>query len=360
MTLPWLILVIVSSAVGSLLLFALLMHKENRACNRLFAGVIFIGLINQYLYALKGQGLMFEYPMLIRLRVPLQFIAMALFYLYVRTATGVPLGWNRRTLVHFLPFLLYMLWYPAPLFWPALIEDGPLHWRSQWLIVFLLQSVCAGYFVACFMRMRDFERELRDFVSQPRELTVRWLKLLLTAIFILWSLHTLELVLFFDVRVLLAWRIAGTAILCILAAFALHYSPVFAETQSAGIDDPKKLPHETLEKYRQELLELFHTERPYLNAQLKLSDLADRLRLKPYQVSQVLNRGLDTNFYDFVNRHRVEEAKNRLENPAFDHLSIEGIGAESGFNSKSSFAVAFKKWAGQTPSAVRTRRNAKA
>ena len=54
-------------------------------------------------------------------------------------------------------------------------------------------------------------------------------------------------------------------------------------------------------------------------------------------------------FYDYINQFRVEEVKERLRNPEFKHYSIESIGLDSGFNSKSSFFSIFKKHTSLTP-----------
>jgi len=51
----------------------------------------------------------------------------------------------------------------------------------------------------------------------------------------------------------------------------------------------------------------------------------------------------EENFYQFVNRYRIEESKKLLLNPDMNHLSLVGIGYEVGFNSKTVFNTTFKK-----------------
>jgi len=53
---------------------------------------------------------------------------------------------------------------------------------------------------------------------------------------------------------------------------------------------------------------------------------------------------------DFVNSYRVEEFKARAVDPANSNFSILAIALDAGFNSKSSFNQAFKKFTGKTPS----------
>ena len=59
------------------------------------------------------------------------------------------------------------------------------------------------------------------------------------------------------------------------------------------------------------------------------------------------------NFYDFINNYRINFAKNLLNNPADDKMTVLEILYEAGFNSKSAFNVAFKKETGVTPSQFR-------
>ena len=67
------------------------------------------------------------------------------------------------------------------------------------------------------------------------------------------------------------------------------------------------------------------SNRPYLNPELRLSDLANALELSPHHLSLILNNGVKKNFYEFINYYRVLEVKRRLEDPLFEHFTILGI-----------------------------------
>lgn len=92
-------------------------------------------------------------------------------------------------------------------------------------------------------------------------------------------------------------------------------------------------------------------ENYHLREDASLSGLARELDIAPNYLSQSINSQLKQNFNEFINVHRVEEAKKRLLDTAYQHLSIEGIGNSVGFRSKSAFYTAFKKQAGATPAA---------
>lgn len=87
----------------------------------------------------------------------------------------------------------------------------------------------------------------------------------------------------------------------------------------------------------------------FKNPSLKLNDLAKEINVSGHQLSQVLNESIQKNFTLFVNEYRVNEACNLLMQPS--NFTIEAIGEEVGFNSKSTFFASFKKIKGITPSA---------
>lgn len=97
------------------------------------------------------------------------------------------------------------------------------------------------------------------------------------------------------------------------------------------------------------------TERPYLNPDLNLPQLAKDLDIPSHQLSQVINKNIGLNFFDFINSYRVEEIKAKIANPEYNKFSLLGIAFESGFNSKSAFNRVFKNLSGETPTQYKKR-----
>lgn len=90
-------------------------------------------------------------------------------------------------------------------------------------------------------------------------------------------------------------------------------------------------------------------DRVYLNPLLNLTLLSEHTSLPPKNISAVLNQHLNTSFNEFVNNYRIETFKEKLSDPAFEHLTIMGLALECGFNSLPTFQRAFKNKVGMSP-----------
>jgi YesN/AraC family two-component response regulator len=99
------------------------------------------------------------------------------------------------------------------------------------------------------------------------------------------------------------------------------------------------------------LQRIMEEQEPYLNSNLRITDLARKLSLNGPQLSEFINRHLSTNFNCYINDFRVEKAKQLLTDEP--HMDITNIAYDSGFNSISSFNAAFKKKTNMTPGRFR-------
>ena len=105
-----------------------------------------------------------------------------------------------------------------------------------------------------------------------------------------------------------------------------------------------------VEAYRQTLLEYMTAQEPYLNAELTLNKLSQDTAIPQHYLSQVINQEFGKNFFDFINTYRIDKAKCLMNEGAAQQLTLEAIGAQSGFGSPAAFYRAFKKHTGVTPS----------
>ncbi|MDW3648346.1 MAG: AraC family transcriptional regulator [Bacteroidia bacterium] len=94
-------------------------------------------------------------------------------------------------------------------------------------------------------------------------------------------------------------------------------------------------------------------EKLFLQNDLKLIDLANRLTISPHHLSQVINEHHGKSFNQYVNEYRIREAQALLSKPENREEHIIQIAYQVGFNNKSTFNQAFKKVLGLTPSQYR-------
>ena len=97
-------------------------------------------------------------------------------------------------------------------------------------------------------------------------------------------------------------------------------------------------------------------EQRYLDPLLSLNTLAGEVSVSPGHLSRLINNHGDRNFTDFINEFRVEQAKEILLDPEFENYTVAAIGLECGFNSKSTFYTAFRKFTSLSPSAFKNSR----
>ncbi len=94
-------------------------------------------------------------------------------------------------------------------------------------------------------------------------------------------------------------------------------------------------------------------QQKYLDPNLSLEQVSDEMAIGISSLSKLVNTHTGGNFPDYVNNLRVTEAKKFLADESFAPYTIVAIGLECGFNSKSTFYTAFKKFTGQTPTQYR-------
>lgn len=233
-----------------------------------------------------------------------------LLYFYVRKLSSPDRRFHRKDLLHFCS-LLAAFWMPA---WLALIS----------VIIYLYLA---------HRLVEDFYRRLRPVLMDRPRFAFRRLEsiLLLLGFFCVLSL-------FNDIFYLaVAFILIGMAVEAIL-------KPDTDVRLAMPITDRS----DAREKGRR-LRETVAANRLFEDAELTLTSLAVKLMMHPHDLSRIINQGIGKNFSDFINEFRVREISRKIQDPAYDRLTLLGIAYESGFNSKRTFNRVFKEVTGKTP-----------
>ena len=108
-----------------------------------------------------------------------------------------------------------------------------------------------------------------------------------------------------------------------------------------------------MNKHKQRLDQVMQSQKEFLRPDLTMPKLADSVGCSVNNLSQVINSGFGTSFFDYLNHYRVDHARELLADSAHQRKAILNIAFEVGFNSNSAFYAAFKKFVGQTPAQYR-------
>lgn len=217
--------------------------------------------------------------------------------------------------------------------------------------LFLIQSVY--YIVRSARLIREHQNNIAEVFSYEERVDLKWAKVMNYGFLVFLSLlalsHTLDGIasdMVFDGLML--------AYVLFVGQQALKQPLVYDEKERSSLPEPESRPSEAIDQriadWKVELLDLMENEKPYLDEDLTVSMLAERLGTNTKYLSQTINGGLGESFVQFINRYRVEEVKRLLAEEADERLTMEAVGNKAGFKSKSAFNKAFKQIAGQTPS----------
>ena len=102
-----------------------------------------------------------------------------------------------------------------------------------------------------------------------------------------------------------------------------------------------------------EIIDLLEVQQIYKSSNLDLKIFSERLKTPAYLVTRAINEGLGVNFYDLINRYRVEEVKALLKSHDCKRFTLLAVAFDAGFSSKTTFNTVFKKATGLTPSSYR-------
>lgn len=354
--------------------FALLLfHKKPKALHDkvLFWWLFYLAVFTS-VYAFTREFIFTEYPILSASLISLLLLHGPFLFLYIRPLSISISRFRKKEMLHFLPFIIFNLYLLLAGFTPSLTEGiSFVHSQhpedsSVLFNMFLLFTGLSGpiYFVLSLRMLKNAENNLQENYSFSKQIDPQWLRRLVVIFGIIWTVLTCVGVihhilgyfsLFFCTDGL---SLSLSAFIILTGYFGLQQKAIFTanSTEVLSIKNERQKYSSTgigktdVEKLAKRLEQHMTVQTPYLDPELTLAGLASQLGIPSHHLSRAINEFFNTNFFDFINKYRIEEVKNRIINPQYSHLSILGIAFDCGFNSKSAFNRLFKKYTGITPS----------
>jgi len=287
-----------------------------------------------------------------------------ILYLYAQGVIYRDFKLSSGTLVHLIPYLLLTILLISsrnitPITSEEIIQND-LPWQF-YLISGLMYALFFVYLRLTYKSLWKYRKIIKNKYSQIDQINLDWLS---------FSLNTFGLLAFVSLIqnfISLAGNksvLMVTLVILLIFIFyfvnrvilkALRQPEIFAgiaQNETSKYLGSNLTPGQ-IEEYKKQLLALLRTEKPFLNPQVSLSDLSEKLSVSTKHLSQIINQSFNKSFFDFINTYRIQEVQQILKESVDDKMTVLEAMYEAGFNSKSSFNTAFKKETGQTPSEFR-------
>ncbi|MEO9511136.1 MAG: AraC family transcriptional regulator [Flavobacteriaceae bacterium] len=342
------------------LIMVLLYKGKGNVSNRLMSFFFFaqiLGSLNYLLWSQRDQ-LSLLHLQLVYIAPPFFTIWGPTFFLFIKSQTKANFKFKWSFFFHYIPFLALALYFVfvyhihSPEIKKALLHSNSVYKFSvtSGLSVFISIQV----FVYNLISIVTLERFALRNKSGKSELLkrIQWNRFMMYGYFIACIINNIGKVLYASnyleeskdymimsglVFLLYFTTILGNALL------GSHFGGT-----SKSVNAQKHAPHE-FEHLKQKLEHYLKTEKPYLEFNLSLSDLASKIEVSKRFLSNYINTYEHTTFQDYINQYRIKEAKRLIESNLDTAKTILEIVYESGFNSKSAFNMAFKKHTNTTP-----------
>ncbi|HKG08808.1 MAG TPA: helix-turn-helix domain-containing protein [Pedobacter sp.] len=352
--------------IVNLVLLSLLMgvRKVNTTANKLLAVIIVLPAFTFLVNYLTAIDFVSKMPILLGFNVSFLWAPVILWYvkLMLKQQVHIHLG----KLIHAVPMLIniaYGLYLveQSPAYLTTLSENLRNYifpWQIEALNALIMFQLI-GYLVYSLYLVRKWKAE--EGQHELMSIKIKWLNQFLIVLFGLSLLLGFSHLFFTPVEV--DYYVAPG--LYNIFYFWVVYqsfssSGIFADfTYNINIKEEiiskekylgSALKQEHVEQYKKILIGHMETSQPYRDPELSLSGLASDTGIPAHHLSQMINQEFGKNFFDFVNMYRIDKAKELMKDKATGNLTLEAIGAVSGFGSATAFYRAFKKHTGITPS----------
>ncbi len=391
-----------------ILLFA---NKTHRHANRLLAFSTFTLVISISVNALLKTDFFIEHPHYFRTSSPLLYMFVPCIYLYIRAVVKDETRFRKWDWVNFVPaflhfcelFPFYILSTEAKRHFIVTVLNDPskLNNLASWMLSPYVHNTIKAilgliYMLLALRLLLKNRASISERSPDQYRNTYRWLMTLSCTILIMYVLTLLFLFIpindKLEINILMTLTVSVIYFLCIYLFFvptilfglpivrkdlitqkeqapgtitAQVYKPennsnnlqpaLSKEEEEAQISAKTTLSgsissrYSFLEAYKPILEMHLDSAKPFLKPGYSINDLSRETGIPLHHLTALLNKGYHQRFNDFINKQRLTYLEKNF-NPGWEKLTLEGIGKEAGFNSRTTFYNSIKKFTGLSPS----------
>jgi len=363
------------------LIFAIILFLFNRGNDKSKRILGFYMLLNFAYYSINFFYYTDNYTVVSKtyyIIIPIILLLQPFFYFYIKSLTSPDFKCSNKQIWHFLPAFLVLF---MNLFLYSFLTSSEqiqllsfgadssnkilnyylvLH-RSGYHIFLSIQALL--YFVVIVYTVYKHKKQMSLNFSNTEGINLNWLVTLLIIFLSISILHeilgNIDKVVF-DINARISYNTFYLFIVSFMGIGGIIQKEIYSKSKvekqiSKQQKEAKKYKSSALDKESKAILikkleQYLSEQKPYLNNDLKLDDIAQALSTNRQYLSQIINENFNQNFYTLINNYRIEEVINMFKEHKHKQLSIMGVANSVGFNSKSTFNTLFKKYTSHTPS----------
>ncbi len=310
--------------------------------------------------------------------VPFQQLLLlpVVLYFYCKTLFDKSFSFQKRDLLHFLPAILYLVYSLVIFFTDKVILERAYFYEDEKDKDFSFWYQIAGFVSLLFYLIKSLKLYKKytfftyNTVSYADSLTFNWARRFLISFLLLLIIRGVFFILnpewaefgrkfwYYILFSLLFYYISISGYINSIRSITSFNDWIF---KSKTEDDQRLKPEKVSIKYMEEkeseeksqildmdswkekIEQLMLNDKMYENPELSILDISQRLETHSKKISQIINKGFNINFNDFVNHYRVNAVIKKMEEGEHSVQTLLSLAFECGFNSKSTFNRAFKR-----------------
>lgn len=374
---------------GLLLSVFLFTIKANKISNRLLGLLTLLWGIFLFSFAMQSEGMYIKFPHFLKTFYQLLFVFSPLLYLQIKYLLENFKKFNRKDLIHFLPLVISILLYadfyllsgPDKLF---LIRNKTYYYEVIQIIgdeIIAIQGIL--YSILALRLLVKYRNNIINYQSNIDRSIIKVISVGVILVMFSWiigfvgihldylhintgiDLFTLAYLVLVVVIYIISYSAIRSPEIYKLDESQIKVISIKRQAERSGVlrsinreltlvknqkDTEPESGVSVNRELNDKLISYMEAEKPYLNPELSLSELAEKVNLTRNQLSNTINQNHQMNFYEFINQYRIIEVKRLMEDTAKKHLKLISLAYDAGFNSKASFNRIFKQMTEMTPS----------
>lgn len=350
------LIVLITLFQGIILTGIFLFRKRGNALsNRLFAIIIFIYLINLFTSFARSryQFISFlDYHKIIYISLQFAYLVGPLLYLFANNLNNASYKISVKFLFHLLPFVIIVTY--------ALFEVAAkkqfIIWQSD-LYTFNMFAILIQLTIYIYLTIKIVLNKEKSFKKQTKDYNLDWIKIMIIGYIVIWfvQLNSFAILLLFRK---INWCAYTESVYNTIVFILINFIVII------GLINPKllefnvkkksaRLSTQDIHEYSENIISMLKQDKLYRNPELSIAQLSEILKINKRYVSEIINTAFGKSFIDLINEHRIKESISLIKSNTERVCSIKKICYDVGFNSRTAFNYAFKKYTGLSPSEFR-------